>query len=428
MGKKKVRASQTIRFSLLGLTLLPGVLPQTAKAGLLLPAVKKRTDSGSFISFNPFPSNPESAGVTIAAGDLDGDGYSDVIVGGGPGGGPHVLAFDRFAGSSHTVPAPRDLASGQSTGRSVAAGFVSNTSTSDVVVAAGENEPGIVQSFHWQPPFNGTPGTFVASDTIAPFGSDYTGGIRVAAGDLDGSTIDGGMIVAAAKKNYVGHVTLIKQRTDGSERIAYQFSPFAGEAGSDNIDVAVGNANYVTPHGTPFFAVSSIITAAGAGAGPHVKLFSVTGTPQTVGDPTYSVSLLQDLLPSSLGLGAGVDALSIATGDVNNDGTDDLIVSSHYAGPGGGPNVKYYDIQDVNGKLTVGSPTDVDLTGALSSIPLADQSNIFFNVAYSNLPVVGGETTGGLLLSPTAVPEPAAASMLSLPIVLAALHRRRRVL
>jgi len=54
--------------------------------------------SGAIGSFLAYPSN-FAGGVRVAAGDLNGDGRAEVITGAGPGGGPHVRVLDGASGA-----------------------------------------------------------------------------------------------------------------------------------------------------------------------------------------------------------------------------------------------------------------------------------------------------------------------------------------
>ncbi|MDO8435377.1 MAG: putative glycoside hydrolase [bacterium] len=101
-----------------------------------------------------------------------------------------------------------------------------------------------------------------------------------------------------------------------SSRNTVTFAPYS-ERYLGLVHFAVGD---VTGDGTP-----EIVTGAGPGGGPHVRVFTLLGVPLGAGFMAYSP-----------GFRGGVD---VAIMDWNSDGTPDIITG---AGPGGGPHVRVF--------------------------------------------------------------------------------------
>jgi hypothetical protein len=157
------------------------------------------------------------------------------------------------------------------------------------------------------PGVGGAPGR-----TVVAF-AGFAGEVRVASADLNGDGVPD-VIVGAGPGAPGGHVKVLDGATGAELRSFLAFDGFSG-------GVFVG-AGEVSGDGTP-----DIIVGAGAGApGGHVKVFDGnTG----------------ELIRSFFAFAGYTGGVTVAGGDVNGDGTDDIIVGA--AGGSAGGHVKAFD-------------------------------------------------------------------------------------
>ncbi|MEI7852790.1 MAG: Ig-like domain repeat protein [Planctomycetota bacterium] len=130
----------------------------------------------SFFAYNP----AFTGGISVASGDVNGDGYSDVVVGAGPGGGPHVLAVSGFQLSQGTQVVLASFFAfdpGINQGVFVAAGDYNGDLVGDIVVAAGPGGSPHVKVF------NGSGTSLI--DTFFAYDINFAGGLSIAMADID---------------------------------------------------------------------------------------------------------------------------------------------------------------------------------------------------------------------------------------------------
>jgi hypothetical protein len=138
------------------------------------------------------------------------------------------------------------------------------------------------------------------------YAPNFTGGVRVATGNIDG--VPGDEIIVAPGPGGGPHVRVLRE--DGSEVLSFNaYGSFTG-----GVFVAAGNVD-----GVPG---DEIITGADAGAGSHLRVFNALGIP------------IADFSAYGPAFRGGV---RVATADVDGDGIDEIVTG---AGPGGGPHVR----------------------------------------------------------------------------------------
>lgn len=194
-----------------------------------------------------------SGGAYVAAGDLNFDGYADVLIGSGAGLNGSLIVYSGANGAELGSGAPYEATF--TGGIRVALGDVTGDGYADVITAPGAGRLAEVRVF------NGQTGVYVRSHF--PY-FDFTGGAFVAAGDttLDGFT----EILTGPDSGYAPLIVLYDGNSGSTLGAGLAYDP----AFSGSVRVAIGDAN---GDGVP-----DLVTGPGAGLGPEVKAFSgVTG-------------------------------------------------------------------------------------------------------------------------------------------------------
>ena len=244
----------------------------------------------------------------------DGRPYPLPVIYTGTGGGmPIVKAFDALTGELNFARQVYD--SSVTGGVRVAAGDINLDGYPDVVVAPGRGGPNVkVLDGRTGEPIAGPLGSFWAFDP------SFTGGVNVAVADVNGDLVPD--VIVAAGPGGGPHVKVFSGRTGGVIASFFAYEPeFDG-----GISVAAADLNRD--------GKADIAVGAGAGGAPRVVVYDMR-TAAPIAGPLGSFFAFDPAFRGGVYLGA--DAL---TGDVNGDGARDLAVGS---GPGMAAEIKVYN-------------------------------------------------------------------------------------
>ncbi len=263
--------------------------------------------------------------LSVAVGDVTGDGIPDVVAAEGPGGLAQVRVLD---GVTHAI-VRRFTAPYYSTGASVAIGDINADGVGDIIIGSGPNVT------PWVAVYSGKTGGLLRG--FQAFKNWLNrGGVNVAAGDFNHDGFDD-IVIGQGEGNY-SDVRVVSGSSIYTELLSFRAydSSFLG-----GVHVATGDFN---GDGTP-----DILTAGGEGPPQVVKAFSGASlTSLFTLDPGYPAGFL--------------GGVRVAANDLSGDGVPDIVTGP---GPGFEPLVKLFNGTD-RSEITSFLAFDSSLLGGIS--------------------------------------------------------------
>jgi hypothetical protein len=290
------------------------------------PRVRVYDAATNEVLFDRFVYDPSfTGGVRVATGDVNGDGVPDLVVAAGVGGGPHIQVFDgvTFAQIANFFAYETTFRGGSF----VSVGDLNGDGKGEILVGAGVGGGPLVKVFD---------GFGRALTAFFAYDSAFRGGVRVASGDVNGDGRDD--IVTGAGP---GGGPQVKVFNASDLRVLSSYFAF-DPTYTGGVYVAAGDVN---GDGT-----ADVITGPGSNAVPEINVRdSRTGVAMPVSIFNLGILNSPDPLPSVgpnvLSADGGEDrelgGIRVATVPGGPDGVRRIVTSR---GPGYAPRLNFYTV------------------------------------------------------------------------------------